>query len=63
MPWLKTEEGAEQTGLQEGGNNFVKKEALLFVTVKAPQENRTKESTEFKQRGVQVWVLKDTTSV
>lgn len=31
------EEGAEQTGQQEGGNYFVKKEALLYVTVKAPQ--------------------------
>lgn len=54
MPWLKTEEGAEQTGLQEGGNNFGRKEALLCVTVKAPQENTTEERAECKRRGLQV---------
>lgn len=53
MPWLKTEEGAEQTGLQEGGNNFVIiKEALLCATVKAPQENTTEESGKWKRRGL-----------
>lgn len=54
MPWLETEEGAEQTGLQEGGNNFGRKEALLCVTVKAPQENTTEERAECKGRGLQV---------
>lgn len=31
------EEEADQTGEQEGGTYFVKKEMLLYVTVKGPE--------------------------
>lgn len=40
------DDGAHQTGEQEGGTYFVKKEMLLDVTVKGPQKNTTHDATE-----------------